>query len=113
MAIEININEDKKKYMSNINWLDILGWGDEEIEDIRFVGYSYIKQGIYDVALNFFEALTILVPNNVYDLQTLGALYLQKNNALEALRYLDKALLLEPTHHSSILNRSKALFLLG
>lgn len=99
--------------MSNINWNDILGWGENEIEDLRFVAFSYIKQGLYDIAIQFFEALALLSPFNVYDLQALGALYLQKGNALEALRYLDKSILLEPNHYPSLLNRSKALFLLG
>ena len=99
--------------MSNINWIDILGWGEDELEDLRFIAFSYLKQGMYDIALNFFEALTILTPNNPYDLQTLGAIYLQKNNALEALKFLDKALLMDPNHTPSLLNRTKALFLLG
>ncbi|MBS0652032.1 MAG: type III secretion chaperone, partial [Verrucomicrobia bacterium] len=33
--------------MSNVEWLSILGWGGDELEDLRFVGYSYIKQGKY------------------------------------------------------------------
>lgn len=99
--------------MSHINWNDILGWGEAEIEDLRFVAFSYIKQGLYDTAIHFFEALAILSPSTAYDVQTLGALYLQKGNALEALRHLDKALTLEPNHLPSLLNRAKALFLLG
>lgn len=46
--------------MSQMNWLEILGWGQTEIEDLRYVAYSYIQQGIYDVALTFFDALTVL-----------------------------------------------------
>jgi tetratricopeptide (TPR) repeat protein len=99
--------------VSNINWNDILGWGEQQIEDLRFVAFSYIKQGHYDTAVHFFEALAILSPANAYDQQTLGALYLQKGNTLEALRHLDKAIELDPTHYPSLLNRSKALFLLG
>ena len=58
--------------MSQVDWLSILGWNKDELEDLRFVGYSYIKQGKYDIAITFFEALTILSPESVYDLQTLG-----------------------------------------
>jgi tetratricopeptide (TPR) repeat protein len=100
-------------FMSGIDWGEILGWGAEEIEDLRFVAFTYIKQGLYDTAIPFFEALCLLSPSSAYDLQTLGALYLQKGNALEALRYLDKGLQLNPEHYPSLLNRSKALFLLG
>lgn len=99
--------------MSQIDWLSILGWNKEELEDLRFVGYSYIKQGKYDIAITFFEALVILAPESAYDLQTLGALYLQKGNNLMALNYIEKAIKLDPTHLPTLLNRTKALFALG
>lgn len=99
--------------MSHINWLEILGWNLEELEDIRFVGYSYIKQGHYDLATTFFEALVILSSETTYDLQTLGALYLQKGNHFAALNYLEKAAKADPLHKPTLLNRAKALFALG
>ena len=99
--------------MNEVQWLDILGWQTEELEDLRFVGYSYIKQGMYDIAITFFEALTILAPNEAYDFQTLGALYLQKGNNLMALNYLEKALKVNATHEPTQLNRTKALLALG
>jgi tetratricopeptide (TPR) repeat protein len=99
--------------MSHVNWLEVLGWQQDELDDLRFVGYSYIKQGSYDLALTFFEALSILTPQNAYDLQTLGALYLQKNNNLMALNTIEKALKLAPQHLPTQLNRVKALFSLG
>lgn len=99
--------------MSQTDWLSVLGWGKDELEDLRFVGYSYVKQGKYDIAMTFFEALCILDPESVYDIQTLGALYLQKGNNLMALNYVEKALKLDPTHYPTLLNRTKALFALG
>ncbi len=99
--------------MSDVEWLSILGWGTEELDDLRFVGYSYIKQGKYDTATAFFEALVVLEPASVYDLQTLGALYLQRGNNLMALNYIEKALKLDPAHTPTLLNRTKALFALG
>lgn len=99
--------------MDSADWLSILGWGKDELEDLRFVGYSYIKQGRYDVALLFFEALTILAPESLYDIQTLGALYLQKGNNLMALNAIEKALKLNPHHLPTLLNRIKTLFALG
>ena len=99
--------------MSHVDWLEILGWGKDELEDLRFVGYSYLKQGRYDIATTFFEALAVLSPGNAYDLQTLGALYLQGGNNLMALNYIEKSLKLEPHHPSTLLNRTKALFALG
>lgn len=99
--------------MSQLNWLEILGWGEGEVNDLRYVAYSYIKQGIYDVALTFFDAVTVLSPPIAYDLQTIGALHLQLGNGLKALDFLDRALKLEPNHLLSKLNRAKALFMLG
>lgn len=99
--------------MSNMNWLEILGWGEAEITDLRYVAYSYIRQGVYDVALTFFDALAVLSPPTAYDLQTIGALYLQMGNGLKALDFLDRALKMEPHHLLTQLNRAKALFMLG
>lgn len=96
-----------------MDWLEILGWGPEEIEGLRASAYSYIKEGIYDIPLTFFDALTILAPQVPYDLQTLGALHLQLGNGLKALDYLDRSLKLEPHHLLTQLNRAKALLMLG
>lgn len=99
--------------MSDVNWLEVLDWDGEELEDLRFVGYSYLKQGKYDIALTFFEALAVLNPSEAYDLQTLGALHLQQNNNLMALNYIERALKIDPNHLPTRLNRAKALYALG
>ena len=99
--------------MEKRNWLQILNWNTSDLEDLRYMGFSYIKQGHYDIALKFFEALTILANDDIYDLQTLGALYLQTGNNLMALNYLEKAIKCDPSHGPTLLNRSKALFALG
>lgn len=99
--------------MAKVDWKDLLGWGDEELSDLRFVGYSYIKQGQYKTALKFFEALVVLEPESAYDLQTLGALHLQIGDNLTALTFLEKALRVDAEHPQTLLNRAKALLLLG
>ncbi len=99
--------------MERINWLEMLGWSEVDIEDFRSLSYCYIQQGIYDVALHFLETLTVLSPHNLYDLQTLGALHLQLGNGLKALDYLDQALKLDPAHLLTQLNRAKTLLMLG
>jgi len=96
-----------------MEWKEVLGWKKEEMEDLRYVAYSYIKQGIYDVALTFFDALSVLDQPTPYDLQTMGALHLQIGNGLKALDFLDRALKVEPDHPKTQLNRAKALFMLG
>lgn len=99
--------------MAETNWSDILNFSEAQLEDIRFAGYCYIKQGVYDLATTFFEALVVLNPLSLYDLQTLGALHLQKGNYTDALLYLDKALTINPKSYPTKLNRTKALFLSG
>jgi tetratricopeptide (TPR) repeat protein len=99
--------------MGSINWLKKLGWSEEHIEDLRYTGYSYIKQGKYDIALPFFEALSILVPDSAYDAQTLGALYLELNHPAKAMQYFDRALKLGTDHGPTLLNLAKAMFMMG
>lgn len=99
--------------MSRINWLEPLGWDEEQLEDLRFTGYAYIRQGKYDIALPIFETLSILAPDSAYDIQTLGAIYLQQGEAEKALKCFDKALKLETDHAPTLLNLVKALFMLN
>lgn len=99
--------------MSKIEWSKSLGWGDEQIEDLRYIGFAYIRQGKYDIALPIFEALTALDHESAYDSQTLGALYLQLGQPNKALKWFDKALKLETDHAPTLLNLAKAFFMLG
>lgn len=99
--------------MGRINWRETLGWGEEQIEELRYMGFAYIRQGKYDIALSFFEALTALDPESAYDAQTLGAIYLQMGQPNKALACFDKALKLETDHSPTLLNLAKAFFMLG
>ena len=96
-----------------MDWQSYLELSDESLEDLRYVGYLYLKQGCYDIALEFFNALLILDSKNSYDLQTLGALYLQKGKYLEALEHLDEVIKKEPTNALVLLNKARALLSLG
>lgn len=99
--------------MSNKDWKKELGWDHEQIEDLRLTAYAYIRQGKYDIALPIFEGLTALDPESAYDAQTLGAIYMQLNNPLKALKSFDRALKIEGDHAPTLLNLTKALFMLG
>ncbi len=99
--------------MGRINWLQKLGWSEEQLEDLRLAGFSYIRQGKYEIALPFFEALHVLDPNSSYDAQQLGALYLQLGKPEKALKAFDRALKLEADHAPTLLNLTKALLMLG
>jgi len=94
-------------------WKEILGWSQEQFDDLRFVGFAYLKEGKYDVATPIFESLVILLPQSAYDWQTLGGLYLETGDNLKALQTIERALKLDPTHEPTLLNRTKALFALG
>ena len=96
-----------------MDWMSELGWQQTQLEDLRALGYSYIKQGVYPSALILFGALSVLSPNQAYDMQTLGALHLQMGNGMRALDFLDRAVKLEPESLETKLNRAKALFMLG
>jgi len=99
--------------MTTFDWKEILGWNPEQIQELRFSGFSYLREGRYDKALLFFEGLVILDPQNIYDTQTLGALYLQMGKKDKAFTMLNQALTLDPTHEPTLLNKVKALLLLG
>lgn len=99
--------------MSEVNWRDILGWKEDHLQELRIAGYTYLKEGKNDVAKIYFEALTVLDPENAYDSRTLGALYLIMGNFSGALKTLDRALQLDPSHLGARLNRTKALLFLG
>jgi len=99
--------------MTRIDWRKHLRWTEEHLDEIRNAGYSYIRQGKYNIALPFFEALVILDPDSAYDAQALGALYVQTNQPEKAIKYLDRALQLEADHSPTLLNLAKAFFMAG
>lgn len=95
------------------DWKDILGWSSDQIEDLKYVGYCYAKEGQYDTAITFFEALIIIEPKDPYCFQTLGAVYLETGKYLQALNAFERALKIEPHNDQTSLNKTKTLFLLG
>jgi tetratricopeptide (TPR) repeat protein len=99
--------------MAKVNWREILGWTDEQLEELRFSGFSFLREGHYQKAILFFEALVILDPKSAYDAQTLGALYLQLGEGQKALNILNQALALDPLHEPTLLNKTKALIALN
>jgi len=97
--------------IDRIDWMSTLGWNEDHLEEFRNAGYAYIRQGRYEDALPFYEALYVLNPNNFYDVQTLGALYVQLNKPKEAIKYLDLALQLEADQSPTLFNLAKAFFM--
>ncbi|MCH9633349.1 MAG: Beta-barrel assembly-enhancing protease [Chlamydiae bacterium] len=99
--------------MSQINWLEVLDWDEEHLDNFRSTAFLYIRQGKYDIAKDFFHTLVVLNPNNSFDLQTLGAIYLEENNPSLALSYLQKAKQINPSNNTITMNQIKAMLLLG
>ncbi|MGR3951625.1 MAG: type III secretion chaperone [Chlamydia sp.] len=93
------------------DWKEELDCSEDQMEEMRHIGYSYIRQGKYSIALSFFHALSILDPEGVYDLQTLGALYVELDQPQLAIQSLNRALQLDGEHGPTLLNLMKAFFM--
>lgn len=96
-----------------MDWLTYLGWSKSTLSEIRAVGYAYICEGKYDIALDFFRAANILSNQDVYDVEMLGAIHLEMGKNMEALQLFEEALRKNPSNLNTQLNRAKALFVLG
>lgn len=99
--------------MANVNWSDVLGWGPMHLQELRFSGYNYFKEGKYEIAKIFFDALTVLDSENPYDRRLLGAIYMLLGDFEKALSTHDEAIKLDPNHLGVQINRAKTLFFLG
>lgn len=99
--------------MSQLNWLEILDWDEEYLDNLRSMAFLYLRQGKYDIAKDFFHTLTIFNPSNSFDLQTLGAIYLEESNPTLALGYLQKAKQLDPKNNTITINQIKSMLMLG
>lgn len=101
------------KKNKQISWSSLLEWDNDTLHELRCIGYAYLRQGKYEIAEIFFEGLIALGSTEIYDKQTLGAIYLQRGNGAKALEYLEKALEEDPSHELTSLNHLKALFMCG
>ncbi|MDR3624961.1 MAG: tetratricopeptide repeat protein [Chlamydiales bacterium] len=99
--------------MAETNWCDVLGWGPMHLQELRFSGFTYFKEGKYEIAKIFFDALTVLDPENAYDRRVLGATYMLLGDHNKAIKVLEEAIQLDSTHLGAQINRTKALFFLG
>lgn len=95
------------------DWMEKLGYTVKHLNEMRSCGYLYYKQGQFETATKMFEALKLLDPGHLYDLNMLGALYLQLDDPRRAIENLDLALEIDPTHQEVLMNRFKALLLIN
>lgn len=96
-----------------VNWADVLGWKELQLNDLRFTAYIFLKEGQYETARRFFEGLVLLDPTNAYDWRTLGAIYLLMNNFDKAIETLNKAIEIDPQNGGAQLNLAKAYIYKG
>lgn len=96
-----------------INWKEVVGWSDEQIQDIRILAHSFIRNGKFESACKIIEALLPIDNRRLIDIQTLGALYLDLDNPEKALSYIHQAIQQDPHHLGTRLNQVNALLALG
>jgi tetratricopeptide (TPR) repeat protein len=99
--------------MSHVNWNAILGWGPDQLRGLSFTAWSYVRQGKYEEARVIYEGLVALDPKDSHHYEMLGAVCLQLGDYQKAIEALDRGLRLKPTHQPSLVNKAKALLLLG
>lgn len=95
------------------DWLHKLGLSENELDDLRVLAYSYIRQGHYTTALKIYRGILVLSKKAPEDLETFGALLLQTGQHKESIEPLEKVLKIHKDHLKTRLNYAKALLLSG
>jgi tetratricopeptide (TPR) repeat protein len=95
------------------DWLNKLGLSENELDDLRVLAYSYIRQGHYATALKIYKGILVLSKKASEDLDTFGALLLQTGQHKEAIEPLEKVLKIHKDYLKTRLNYAKALLLSG
>jgi Tfp pilus assembly protein PilF len=88
-------------------WHEILGWKAEQIAEVRQLAYSYARQGVYEVCRDLLHMVQVLAPDEPYEAQLLGAVYLEEGDLKQATHWLQEALRLDPSHLPTRLNWCK------
>jgi Flp pilus assembly protein TadD len=96
-----------------VEWREVVGWDQDEIEEMRAIAYAYLRQGHLALARTFYEALVVLDPNSLYDLRTLAVLRDLQGDTDGALTLYGKVLQLEPTDPFASLGLAKAQLAAG
>ena len=95
------------------DWLHKLGLSENELDDLRVLAYSYIRQGHYTTALKIYKGILVLSKKAPEDLETFGALLLQTGQHKEAIEPLEKVLKIHKDHLKTRLKYATALLLSG
>lgn len=84
-----------------------------EINDLSSIGLSLIQQGKFREALEYFDKILAIDPNDPISLGNKGGILTQLYRHEEALVFYNKALQIDPTNTSVLNNLAASLFELG
>lgn len=84
-----------------------------EINELSTIGMSLLQQGKFNDALEYFDKILAIDPNDVIILGNKGAALTQLNRHDEAIALYNKALEIEPTNINILNNMVASLFELG
>ncbi|MEC8306917.1 MAG: tetratricopeptide repeat protein, partial [Chlamydiota bacterium] len=90
-----------------------LGCHPRQLQQIRCLGYNYVRQGLYKEAKLLFRLLVTIDPNSEYDQKTLGAIYLAIGAHIEALHHLKIAYGITTNDPLLSLNLAQSMIALG
>jgi tetratricopeptide (TPR) repeat protein len=96
-----------------VEWREVIGWGQDEVDELRAIAYAYMRQGQLKLAQTFFEALVILEPNSLYDLRTLAGLRDLLGDPQGSVTLYQEALTRDPRDPFSQLGLAKAQLAAG
>jgi len=84
-----------------------------EINELSSIGMSLLQQGKFNDALEYFDKILVIDPNDVITLGNKGAALTQLNRHEEAIVLYNKALEIESTNIAILNNMAASLFELG
>lgn len=84
-----------------------------EINELTSIGLSLIQQGKLQEALQYFDKILTIDPNDPIALGNKGGILTQLNRHEEALTFYKKALQIDPTNTNTLNNLAASLFQLG
>jgi tetratricopeptide (TPR) repeat protein len=86
---------------------------DSSITDLLDKGNSLFTEGRYEEAIQYYDKVLEIEPNDVYVLYNKGNAFYSLGNYTEAIQYFDKALEIEPRLVEALTNKGLALADLG
>ena len=84
-----------------------------QVKQTLGIAYENHRKGNIDLAQSLYEKILKIDSNNFQTIFLLGSLFLQKRNFQEAIRFLNKAILIQPKHANSYHNLGYVFVELG